>query len=750
MLALGAAVGGFALVEGREAAMASTQILFGQINGRIADHIAGMLERAKAINEMNLAAFQVGELEMGRPAAIERHLISLMRAHPDISSSYVGSLDGGLVDAGREGAQGAEYVIETPGFVAGPFIKNAIDARGAKGVVLLRVPSFDARTRPWFRAAIDAGRPIWIEPFALFSGQDSAISTARPLLDGQGRVVGVASVDIFLSQIGAFLGRVNGELGGTSFLIDASGLLVASTSDLRIFDIPKAGEQPERIRAFRSSDPRIASAALAIARNGAGGGTSPERFYSFKLGGERLVALVSRFPGSEDLGWRIVTAFPERTFMAPVLGAVRGSILLVAAAAGLICLMAILVANLLATRLRQFSAFASAVASSRGSHPADILRVSRVREIGSLQRDLFSMRDELETSFARLEQEIEERRRAEAGLSESKRAYDRLARTIPVGIYLLHESGEGEFRYDYQSPRFREILGFGPDEPILGPEAYIAKLQGPELASYMATQGAALAGRTSFRWEGWFALGGGTRRCLRLESIPEVQEGGDTLWHGVLTDVTESREAEERIHRLLDERDLLLREVHHRIKNNMNTAIAILNMQADSEGDHRVVGALTSAAGRLQSMSHLYNVLYRSDDTNSVQVGEYLPLLVGEIHGNFPNSGSVEVKVLAGGFRLSPTKTIPLGIIVNELVTNAMKHAFVGRDGGKISVSASLEGGKVTIVVADDGVGMPSHSASGGATGFGMTLVEGLVNQLDGELRREPGRGTTFVISFLA
>jgi len=745
MLLLAAAVGSLALVKGRDAAMASTRVLFGQINGRIADHIAGFLDAAKGVNDLNLASFQVGELDMARPAEIERHLVALMRAHPDISSSYVGSLAGGIVDAGREGAQGAEYVIETPLFVAGPFMKHAIDARGAKGAVLLRVPSFDARTRPWFRAAIDAGRPIWIEPFALFSGQDSAISTARPILDAQGRVVGVASVDIFLSQIGAFLGRINRELGGTSFLIDDAGRLVASTSDTRIFDLPRPGEQPERIRAYSSSDPLVASAALAIARDG--GGRDSERFYSFRRGEERLVALVSRFPESGDLGWRIVTAFPEKAFMAPVVSAARSSILLIAVAAAILCLLTALAANVLATRLRQFSEFASAVATERGSYPAHGMKLSRVREVGSLQRDLVSMRADLEASFSRLEEEIEERRRAEAGLSESKRAYDGLARVIPVGIYLLREGGDGSFSYDYQSPRFRELLGFDPDGPILGPEAYAGKVRRADLESYLAAQEAALAAKGGFRWEGWFSVGD-SQRCLRLESIPEAQEGGDTLWHGVLTDVTESREAEERIRRLLGERDLLLHEVHHRLKNNMNTAIAILTMQADSEGDSRVVGALNAASGRLRSMAHLYNVLYRSDQLDSVLVNEYLPLLVGEIHGNFPNSGSVEIQVEAGDFRLSPSKTIPLGMIVNELFTNSMKHAFAGRERGRISVSASLADGRVTLAVSDDGVGMPPLSPAAGSRGFGMTLVEGLVAQLEGELRHERDAGTRLVVSF--
>jgi len=994
MLLLAVAVGFSAWVEDSDATIAATKILFGQINERIADHLSSLFDSALAINSMNRTSFQIGELELAKTADIEKHLISLMRSHPDISSTYVGSLSGGLVDAGREGAGGAEYVIETPGFTAGPFIKSSINAQGGKGKLVQQVAFFDARTRPWYRAAIEAGHPIWIEPFALFSGQESAISSACPIFDGEGRAIGVASVDIFLSQVGTFLRQLNGELGGTSFLVDDRGRLVASTSDARIFGSSKAGNQAERIFASQSTNPLIAAASAAIAKES----ISSSRFYSFTSKQEQLVALVTVLPDSGDLRWRIVTAYPEKTIMAPVVTAARNSMFLIAGATILLCIFAVLIANMLAARFQQFSEFFSAVATNRGGYFPNHMRESSIREIDWLQRDLFSMRAGLDKSFAQLKDEIEVRKRSEADLSESKKAYDRLARTIPVGIYLLCAGKDGRHHYDYLSPRFREIMGFGPEDPIVGPESYMSRMRGTDLDSYISAQTEALATLSPFTWEGNLTVNGKLRR-LRVESIPEIQEGSDTLWHGVLSDVTEqkkmeeeirasetrfrvifdnskdgigvhingiwkycneaairmfgassredligtpitqviaqserqriidyvhrrrekneaptayitkglrkdghefelevelssfsldgehqvlvmlrdisgrkraeralvesesrfrllfenmeegfslheiivndvgepvdfrfleanasyeghtgqkpmeiigktiievmpqvdrhqiknygaialgggpqvfeyfsksfnkymrvhayspthgqfatifedvteSKRAQEQIESLLREKEMLLKEVHHRIKNNMNTAASILYLQGENEHDERIVNALETASRRLRSMGVLYDKLYRSENVTSVSMKEYLPALVSDIHDNFPNKDSVEVAIEVGDFRLSASKTMALGLIVNELVTNSMKHAFAGISRGKISISASLTGGSATIIVSDNGVGMPEFSALNPSKGFGMELIEGLVAQLDGEFRNERGTGTKSIISF--
>lgn len=207
--------------------------------------------------------------------------------------------------------------------------------------------------------------------------------------------------------------------------------------------------------------------------------------------------------------------------------------------------------------------------------------------------------------------------------------------------------------------------------------------------------------------------------------------------------------AEARIEGLLEEKEALLKEVHHRIKNNMNTMISLLSLQsrACKDGDD-AVQALQDAMGRLQSMSTLYDKLYRGEDLRSLSLADYLPSLVREIVSTFPGGEGVELVFKVDDIRLG-TRQLPLvGIIVNELVTNAMKYAFPAAKGGTLAVSAHGRKARVVLTVEDDGVGLPDGLDSGHSGGFGLSLVQILTKQLDASLTIGGSRGACFALDF--
>ncbi len=193
--------------------------------------------------------------------------------------------------------------------------------------------------------------------------------------------------------------------------------------------------------------------------------------------------------------------------------------------------------------------------------------------------------------------------------------------------------------------------------------------------------------------------------------------------------------------------ETILREVHHRMKNNMNMMISLLRLQADELRDPTAVAALEDAERRMLGMALLYDRLSKSDDFVDAPAGEYLSSLVDEIVANVP-SGGVRISVTKelGDFALEAKRLQPIGIIVNELVTNALKHAFADRPAGTIRVAASLDGGVVEVSVADDGVGMPNGAED--SNGFGIMLVEELSKQLRGTLTFERSAGTTARLRF--
>jgi two-component sensor histidine kinase len=190
----------------------------------------------------------------------------------------------------------------------------------------------------------------------------------------------------------------------------------------------------------------------------------------------------------------------------------------------------------------------------------------------------------------------------------------------------------------------------------------------------------------------------------------------------------------------------LLQEVHHRIKNKMNTMMSLLSLQAGAMKDPGSVSALTDARRRKQSMMMLYDKLYRSENVRSLSMRAYLLPLIQEIVGNFPNAGMVSIETHVDERILDAKVLSSLGIIVNELLTNAMKYAFVGRNSGTIRVDATLKERHLIAAVHDNGIGLSASFDLLSSVGFGLQLVRLLTQQLHGSIRAEWGEGTTFVL----
>ena len=217
---------------------------------------------------------------------------------------------------------------------------------------------------------------------------------------------------------------------------------------------------------------------------------------------------------------------------------------------------------------------------------------------------------------------------------------------------------------------------------------------------------------------------------------------------GISRDITERKQKEDEIQRLLQEKEMILKEVHHRIKNNMSTIQSLLTLQASTLNDKSAIDALEDAANRVRSMTILYNELYNQSFFESAPIKNYLPVLVDDIVNNFPNSNIVEIELKIEDFEIPAKFLQPLGIILNELITNIMKYAFGGRDSGKIIVIASQFENKIHIEVDDNGIGMPEGVNFKTSNGFGMMLIDNLTNQLNGVIKILRNNGTQVILDF--
>ena len=215
-----------------------------------------------------------------------------------------------------------------------------------------------------------------------------------------------------------------------------------------------------------------------------------------------------------------------------------------------------------------------------------------------------------------------------------------------------------------------------------------------------------------------------------------------------IEDITVRKEGENKINALLVEKDLILKEVHHRIKNNMNTISGLLFLQAETLEDPIAIAALYDTESRVKSMMVLYDKLYRSSDYTCISIDTYLSALIDEIIGNFPNREILTVEKNICGFILDAKHLQVIGIILNELLTNIMKYAFEGKDSGLISVTATLNDGCAVIAVQDNGNGIPEEIGFEHSSGFGLMLVRTLTAQLGGTIMIERNGGTRVVLEF--
>jgi PAS domain S-box-containing protein len=203
----------------------------------------------------------------------------------------------------------------------------------------------------------------------------------------------------------------------------------------------------------------------------------------------------------------------------------------------------------------------------------------------------------------------------------------------------------------------------------------------------------------------------------------------------VIRDVTKQKRVEHQLRASLREKDVLLREIHHRVKNNLQVIASLLNIQMTSDLHPESHKGLIESQNRIQSMALVHQLLYQSKDLAQIEFGEYLAKLARRLTDTYDvGADRIAVEVLAAPMRLDVDHAIPCGLIVNELLTNAISHAFPGGQKGTIRITVEAQGNDVTLTVQDDGIGIPADLRIDEAHSFGLRIARTLTQQLDGTI----------------
>jgi two-component sensor histidine kinase len=207
------------------------------------------------------------------------------------------------------------------------------------------------------------------------------------------------------------------------------------------------------------------------------------------------------------------------------------------------------------------------------------------------------------------------------------------------------------------------------------------------------------------------------------------------------------QESEARLRTSLTEKTVLLKEVHHRVKNNMQVINSLIALQGEQIHDPVMIDIFRVTRNRIRSMALIHEALYREGDLSQISFEPYVRGLVRELVRAY-SIRSVDVSVEADTFSLSIDQAIPAGLILNELVSNALKHGVGDREDGHLWIDLRREGEEISVAVRDDGPGLPAGLAYATGLSLGMQLIQMLTDQLGGTLRLLPGPGAEFALRF--
>ncbi len=231
---------------------------------------------------------------------------------------------------------------------------------------------------------------------------------------------------------------------------------------------------------------------------------------------------------------------------------------------------------------------------------------------------------------------------------------------------------------------------------------------------------------------------------------PIVLDGEVVAIYAIYRDITERKLSEEKIKAALREREVMLREIHHRVKNNMQIISSLLRLQSRQIKNKRILDIFNVGQNRIRSMALIHESLYQSKDLSRINFADYIKRLTTHLFSMYRiGAERVQLKVDVGEVFLDINRAIPCGLIVNELVSNSLKHAFPNGQEGKIVVKMNGNSrGKISLIVKDSGIGFPEDLDFKKTETLGMQLVTDLVAQIDGKIKLMKEQGTEFRVVF--
>ena len=364
--------------------------------------------------------------------------------------------------------------------------------------------------------------------------------------------------------------------------------------------------------------------------------------------------------------------------------------------------------------------------------------------LNRLYANLKATIESLRHTNEKLDQEIEERKKAEAALRESEKKYQSLFDHAQVALFRTSIS-DGKLLELNQ--RYAQMAGYSNTEDCMAEFNAADAWTNPEARIDLRRILLAKGFVTDFETE--IVRRDGTHIWILFSATIFPEPG---YFEGSIVDITERKQAEAALRSSLAEKESLLKEVHHRVKNNLQIISSLLNLQGRKTKSPEALGFLQDTQNRVRSMALLHETLYQSSNLAKVDFPRYVRSICTHLARSCADDAiGIRLRQDIADVALDMDQAIPAGLIISELVTNAFKHAFPTRTEGEISVELQASGEQHLVLrVSDNGVGFPAETRSQSSETLGLILVRNLSRQLDGQLSITGEQGSVFEIVFPA
>ncbi len=346
--------------------------------------------------------------------------------------------------------------------------------------------------------------------------------------------------------------------------------------------------------------------------------------------------------------------------------------------------------------------------------------------------------------------EITKRKNVEKALELSERKFRNIAENIPGLVYKYRVSNADDITLMYLSRSVESIFKIPYSEAKNDINLFLSLIHEEDLPGYKKAFEKAGKNLSFFDLKHRVTLHDGEIKWLHTRGTPSRDDEGGTVWDVLSFDITRQHAAEDKLLQSNQQMEILFKELHHRVKNNLQLVSSMLQLQANYIDDEKISAMYSENQHRIRCIAHLHELIYHSNDLNQIELNVYLSNITDYLYKSYAiTDKDISLELNITELLVDIEMAVPLGLIVTELISNSFKHGFKDRSKGTLSLSLSKVNSKrYSLVVEDDGTGVPEDIFSNSEKSFGVFIVSSLVLQLDGDIHVRSKNGTKITISF--